>query len=141
MRLDVANTGDREVPDLAVTVETEPTTGGAAPVAFGTADDDPALAASARPVWVVDRGPAGGESAYVNTWTVGPLGSGRTRPVTWKLTAVRPGDYTVRWRLSPSLEGDAELADGTTSGEFRVRIDDAPVSATVDGDGEVVRGD
>jgi hypothetical protein len=141
MRLDVANTGDREVPDLAVTVETEPTTGGAAPVAFGTADDDPALAASARPVWVVDRGPAGGESAYVNTWTVGPLGSGRTRPVTWKLTAIRPGDYTVRWRLSPSLEGDAELADGTTSGEFQVRIDDAPVSATVNGDGEVVRGD
>ena len=91
-------------------------------------------------MWVVDSGPAGGESAYMNTWTVGPLGSGRTRTVTWKLTAVRPGDYTVRWRLSPALEGDAELADGTTSGEFRVRIDDAPVSATVNGDGEVVRG-
>ena len=39
-----------------MTVETEPTTGGAAPVAFGQADDDPALAASARPVWVVDAG-------------------------------------------------------------------------------------
>ncbi len=59
MRLDVENTGDREVPDLAVTVETEPTTGGAAPVSFGTADDNPALAASARPVWIVDRAPAG----------------------------------------------------------------------------------
>ncbi len=139
MRLDVANTGDREVPDLAVTVETEPTTGGAAPVAFGTADDDPALAASARPVWVVDRGPAGGESAYVNTWTVGPLGSGRTRPVTWKLTAVRPGDYTVRWRLSPALEGDVSLGDGRTDGTFDVTISDKPVPARVGADGEVVR--
>ena len=61
--------------------------------------------------------------------------------MTWKLTAVRPGRYTVAWRLSPALEGDAELADGNTSGEFRVRIDDAPVSATVNEDGEVVRGD
>ena len=42
LRLDVANTGDRAVPDLAVTVETEPSTEGAAPVAFGQADDDPA---------------------------------------------------------------------------------------------------
>ena len=61
--------------------------------------------------------------------------------MTWKLTAVRPGDYTVRWRLSPALEGDAELADGNTSGEFQVRIDDAPVSSTVGEDGDVVRGD
>jgi len=140
MRLDVANTGDREVPDLAVVVETAPTTEGAAPVAFGTGDDDPTLASSTRPVWVVDRPPAGGESAYVNTWTVGPLGSGRTRAVAWKLTAVQPGTYTVNWRLAPALEGDAELADGRTSGRFRVRIDDAPVSATVNGDGEVERG-
>ena len=95
LRLDVANTGDREVPDLAVTVETEPSTEGAAPVAFGEADDDPALADSARPVWVLDRGPAGGETAYVNTWATGPLGSGRTRALTWKLTAVRPGRYTL----------------------------------------------
>ena len=58
MRLDVANTGDREVPDLAVTVETEPTTGGAAPVAFGTADDDPALADERAPG--LDRRPRAG---------------------------------------------------------------------------------
>ena len=141
MRLDVRNAGDREVPDLAVVVETAPTTEGAAPVAFGTADDDPTLADSARPVWVVDRGPAGGESAYVNTWTVGPLGSGRTRALTWKLTAVQPGTYTVNWRLAPSVEGDTELADGRTSGRFRVQISDTPVAATVNGEGDVERGE
>ena len=120
MKLDVENTGDRAVPDLAVTVETEPATEGAAPVAFGEADDDPTLAASARPVWVVDEGPAGGDSAYVNTWAVGPLGAGRSRTVTWKLTAVRAGRYTVAWRLAPALEGDVELEDGRTTGEFAV---------------------
>ncbi len=141
LRLDVANTGDREVPDLAVTVETEPSTEGAAPVAFGEADDDPALADSARPVWVLDRGPSGGETAYVNTWATGPLGSGRTRALTWKLTAVRPGRYTLNWRLAPALVGDVELADGRTSGSFEVEISDEPVPARVGADGEVVRED
>jgi hypothetical protein len=139
LRLDVANTGDREVPDLAVTVETEPSTEGAAPVAFGEADDDPALADSARPVWVLDRGPSGGETAYVNTWATGPLGSGRTRALTWKLTAVRPGRYTLNWRLAPALLGDVELGDGRTSGSFEVEISDEPVPARVGADGEVVR--
>ena len=43
---------------------------------------------AARPVWVVDEGPAGGDSAYTNTWAVGPLAEGQTRTVEWKLTAV-----------------------------------------------------
>jgi hypothetical protein len=141
MKLRVRNTGDREVPDLAVTVETAPDTEGAAPVAFGEADDDPALAASARPVWVVDTPPAGGASAYVNTWSVGPLGAGRSRDVTWKLTAVKPGSYTVAWRLAPALEGDVQLDGDRTSGRFEVEISDEPVPARVGADGEVIRGD
>ena len=141
MKLRVRNTGDREVPDLAVTVETVPGTDGAAPVAFGQAGDDPALASSARPVWVLDTPPEGGASAYVNTWTLGPLGPGRSRTVTWKLTAVKPGRYTVGWRLAPAVVGDVELSGGRTSGEFDVEISDAPVPARVNDEGEVVRGD
>ena len=64
LRLRVANRGDRAVPDLAVTVETEPGSGGSAPAAFGQAGDDPALADSTRPIWIVDEGPQGGDSAY-----------------------------------------------------------------------------
>ena len=76
LTLEVENTGDRAVPDLAVTVETEPGQDGQAPVAFGQSTDDPTLAAGARPVWIVDEGPSGGDSAYTNTWAVGPLGRG-----------------------------------------------------------------
>ena len=140
LRLDVANRGDRAVPDLAVTVGTEPSTPGAAPVAFAQSSDDPALASSARPVWIVDEGPAGGDSAYVDTWAVGPLAKGQSRTVEWKLTAMEPGRYTVAWRIAPALEGDATLKGGRTKGEFAVTIDDKPVPARVDGDGDVVRG-
>jgi hypothetical protein len=139
LKLEVENTGDRAVPDLAVTVATEPGTEGQAPVAFGQSTDDPTLAASARPVWIVDEGPSGGDSAYANTWAVGPLGEGRTTTVEWKLTAAKAGRYTVNWRLAPALEGDVSLGDGRTEGEFDVTIADAPVPARVGADGEVER--
>jgi hypothetical protein len=139
LKLRVENTGDRAVPDLAVTVETAPGQDGQAPVAFGQSSDDPTLAASARPVWVVDEGPSGGTSAYVNTWAVGPLGEGQSKTVEWKLTAAKAGRYTVAWRLAPALEGDVSLGEGRTEGEFDVTISDAPVPARVGADGEVVR--
>ena len=141
LELEVENTGTRPVPELAVTVETEAAQEGQAPVAFGQGRDDPALASSARPVWVLDEGPSGGESAYTNTWAVGPLQAGGSRKVAWKLTAARAGRYTIAWRVAPALEGDVSLADGRTEGEFDVTIADEPVPARVGGDGEVVRGE
>ena len=141
LRLEVANRGDRAVPDLAVTVETATAAEGDAPAAFAQRDADPSLAAGDRPVWILDAGPAGGDSAYANTWATGPLGKGQSRTVEWRLTAVKPGRYTVAWRLAPALVGDVELGDGRTRGEFAVTIADEPVPARVNGDGEVVRGE
>jgi hypothetical protein len=141
LALEVANRGDRAVPDLAVTVETEPRRKGDAPVAFAQAADDPTLADARRPVWVVDEGPAGGDSAYANTWAVGPLAKGQTRTVAWRLTAMEPGRYRVRWRLAPALEGDVKLTGARTRGEFAVTIADEPVPARVNAAGDVVRGE
>ena len=142
MRLDVRNTDDRELPNLAVTVETEPANGDGAPIAFAQAADDARLADSGRPVWVVDRGPDGGTSAYTNTWAVGPVLPGETKTVEWLVTAVQPGDYTVNYRVSPGLDGKAVPADGQrTTGSFDVEISDEPVPARVGEDGEVVRGE
>ena len=92
------------------------------------------------PVWILDEGPTGGDSAYVNTWAVGALLAGQSRTVEWKLTAVEAGRYTVAWRIAPSLEG-GELTGGRTEGEFAVTISDRPVPARVDDDGDVVRGE
>lgn len=141
LRLEVANRGDRTVPELAVTVETEaPGDGGQAAVAFGQRSGDTARADSGEPVWVLDAGPAGGDSAHTNTWAVGPLGENETRTIAWDLTPVQAGTYTVTWRLAPALVGDATIGGDASSGEFEVTIDDEPVPARVGADGEVITG-
>jgi hypothetical protein len=141
MRIAVRNTDDRNLPNLAVTIDTESPGGGDPAGAFATSSTDTRLADPERPVWIVDRGPEGGDSGPGNTWAVGPVFPGQTREIEWRLTAVRPGDYTVNYRVSPGLHGKAVPANGqNTTGSFRVRISDEPVPARVNAKGEVVRG-
>jgi hypothetical protein len=140
MRLTVRNTDDRDLPNLAVTVETVPPSGGKAPTAFGQAASDVRLADPNRPVWIVDRDPEGGESAYTNTWAMGRMFPGETKDVEWRLTAVRAGTYKVNYRIAPGLNGKAVAAHGQhVTGSFDVTISDEPVPARVNGKGEVVR--
>ena len=142
MRLSVRNTDDRDLPNLAVTVETEPNAKGEAPTAFGVAGTDTRLADPTRPVWIVDQDPEGGQSAYTNTWAMGRMFAGETKEIEWRLTAVRPGTYTVNYRISPGLNGKAVPANGQkTTGSFHVTISDEPVPARVNAKGEVVRGE
>jgi hypothetical protein len=141
LRIAVRNADRRALPDVAVTVETRPARAGAAPLAFGQADSDTRLADTGKPIWIVDSGPKGGDTAYTNTWTLGQLSPGETKTFTWKLTAVKAGTYTVSYRVAPGLDGKARAARRTrTRGTFRVTISDQPVPARVDGNGDVVRG-
>lgn len=142
MRLSIRNTDDRNLPNLAVTIDTEAAGGGDPASAFAVTATDPRLADPDRPVWILDRGPEGGDAAATNTWAVGQVFPGQTRDVEWRLTAVRPGNYTVNYRVSPGLDGRAVPANGQrTTGSFRVRISDQPVPARVNAEGDVVRGD
>jgi hypothetical protein len=140
LRLAIRNTDDRDLPNLAVTIDTD-TPGDANPsTAFGTASTDARLADPNRPVWIVDRGPSGGDTASTNTWAVGPVFPGQTREIEWRVTAVRPGDYTVNYTVAPGLNGKSVAADReSASGSFEVSISDEPVPARVNGKGEVVR--
>jgi hypothetical protein len=141
LRLKVRNTDDRRLPNLAVTVETDAGGDGGAPSAFGQAETDTRLADPTRPIWIVDRQPEGGETAYTNTWALGPMSPGETKQIEWRVTAVRAGTYTIRYRVSPGLNGKAVPAQGQkTTGSFRVTISDKPVPAHVNAEGEVVRG-
>jgi hypothetical protein len=142
MKLTVRNTDDKELPNLAVTVETEPGVKGSAPTAFGEAGADTRLADANSPVWIVDRDPEGGQSAYTNTWVMGRMFAGETKDIEWRLTPVRPGTYTIKYRISPGLNGKAVPANGQkTTGSFRVTVSDEPVPARVNAKGEVVRGE
>jgi hypothetical protein len=141
LRLRVRNADTRALP-VAVTVETAPPRAGVAAVAFGQRGDATQLADPSRPVWVLDRGPAGGDTADVNTWSSGPLRPGETRLLTWRLVAAKAGSYTVGYRISPSLTGKSRAASGgRVAGSFRVRIDSEPVPAHVGDNGQVIRGE
>lgn len=140
LKMTVRNADDRELRNVAVTVETEPE-GDNAALAFGQGSTEADLADSGRPIWVLDEGPAGGEVATTNTWSAGTLRAGQEKELTWKLVASRPGRYTVGYRVSPGLTGRAQAAQGAnTAGSFEVTIDDEPVPARVGEDGEVERG-
>lgn len=144
LRIEVHNADRRSVPDVAVTVETRPNGAtGTAPEAFGAPDTaDTRLADDARPVWIVDDQPANGETAYTNTWALGTMFPGETKTFRWKLLPVKPGRYTVSWRVSPGLDGKARAAGGErVHGAFDVTIANKPVPARVDDNGNVVRGE
>ena len=142
MSIRVRNADTKAAPNVAVTVETDPGKPGEGTAAFGQRKDDPRLSDPVRPIWVVDNGPAGGDSAATNTWALGRLKAGETKEFRWKVTAVEPGSYTIKYRISPGLNGRARLASGgRTDGSFTVKIDDKPVPARVDGNGNVVRGE
>jgi hypothetical protein len=142
MRIQVHNPDSQTVPNVAVTVETKGAKPGDAPVSFAQSKDDSRLADQGRPVWVLDQGPKGGDSAYTNTWTLGPMKSGENKTFEWKLTAVEAGDYTIAYRVSPGLDDKAKLAEGSKArGQFTVNVSDKPVPARVNSKGQVVRGE
>lgn len=140
MRVRVRNRGSKTVPNVALTVKTRPRMPGGAPLSFAQSVDDARLADNERPVWIVDKGPKGGGTAYTNTWALGRLRPGKTKEFAWRLTAVEPGSYRIDYEVSPGLDGKAKLASGSKgSGSFRVRISDEPVDARVGEGGEVIR--
>jgi hypothetical protein len=147
----VRNASRKPAPNVAVTIATTPRGGGGggdgatgeemsgAEQAFSMDIEDPAAADRSRPIWVVDAGPPGGDTAYTNTWALGRLKAGETRRFVWRLTAVRPGRYRVSYAVFPGLTGKARVRDGTGQGAFKVAISDLPPQAGVDAAGNVVR--
>jgi hypothetical protein len=139
MTLRVRNTSTATIPNLAVTIDS-----------FSYVSDFPELASSKRPIWVVEQGPGavpkrpvqsqaisppgGGQTAYVNTWALGPLASGHTRTFAWRVAPVKPGIYTVHYTIAAGLAGRsrARLADGAIPhGHFKVAIAPRPPATHV----------
>jgi hypothetical protein len=142
LAISVRNADSKTAPDVAVTVETTAATAGESTVSFGQRSGDDQEADSARPVWILDSGPAGGDSAATNTWTLGRLAPNQSKTFRWRVTAVQAGNYTIDYRISPGLNGRARVAGGgRTQGSFKVSIAGDPVPARVDGNGNVVRGE
>jgi hypothetical protein len=149
MVLRVRNTGTRTVPNVAITVDS-----------FNYTATTPELAANKRPVWAIEQGPGlaasppvqsqevsalgGGQTAYVNTWALGPLAPGHTQTFSWRVVPVKPGTHTVRFAVAAGLAGRARAAlssGGAVQGRFNVDIAPAPPTTHVDpSTGKIVAG-
>jgi hypothetical protein len=134
LALQVRNTGQRAVPDLAVTIDS-----------FDYTSPYPGLADNKRPVWVIERGAGGianppvesdevspvggGQTAYVNTWAFGALPAGATRTLSWNVVPVKSGAWTVHYTVAAGLAGKAKAIlqhGGPVKGQFAVDIASAP---------------
>jgi hypothetical protein len=130
MEITVRNADSKRIPNVAITVKS-----------FQQKSDNPDLADPSRPVFIVNRAPRGGDTAYVDTYALGSLRPGRTKTFTWNVTAVKAGPYKLDWRVAAGLDGKAkaELADGGIArGTFRGRISSEPPDTRVADDGTTV---
>jgi hypothetical protein len=157
LRLEIENSGDKQVPNLAVTIWTGDDKGGGG--SFDIASDQPGLADPNRPVWILESGypklatssdesatdldaapTSGADVAETDTFAFGPLDAGDSRDIVWRVTPVQPGTYTLHYELAAGLTGKAKAVgeDGSpVEGEFAVTITDKPARATVDSSGQV----
>ncbi len=132
--LSVRNTSAKTVPNVAVTIDS-----------FDYASTYPELSDNRRPVWVIERGPGaiakppvrtqevsppgGGQTAYVNTWALGPLAPGQVRSFVWNVVPVKPGLHVVHYSIVAGLGGKAKaltLGPIPLKGRFPVVVSKAP---------------
>jgi hypothetical protein len=138
LTLSVENSGDKAIPDLAVTIFTtsDASTGesgstGTGTTSTGTASQElptvqgsfsvrseqQGLAIPFRPVWILEEGfpklagqtaSAGAEAAQTDTFSFGSLDANQTRDMVWNVTPVQAGTYTVHYRVAAGLQGKAK---------------------------------
>ena len=137
----------KAIPNIALTVR-----------GFSTQLDNDDLADPGRPQFVIngvpkdigtfpeskEAAPKGGETAYVDTWALGPLKAGEQKSFRWNVTAVRPGPYRLRYRVAAGLDGKAKAVglDGRApAGLFLgTVVDKAPDTRIADDGKTVVEG-
>lgn len=150
MKIDVRNDGTKTVPALTVTVNIEGKEGEAASIPFAVHVPDPGLASGDRPAWVLaatyprlagSSTPGGAETSSPKTYSFGALKPGKSVAAVWKLSAVRPGNYTVAYEVGAGLDGEAKAktAGGVTpGGSFVAEITTKLPETEVNAAGEIV---
>lgn len=120
----VRNPGTETIPNVAMTVD-----------GFANPDAVPGAADPQRPIWIVNAGPLGGKTAYVNTWALGPLKPGQSRVFTWSVTSTVPGTHTLSYRVAGGLNGNARAVtagNGVPQRSVTARVTRRPRTSTVD---------
>jgi hypothetical protein len=126
----VKNVDSKTIPNIAVTVKS-----------FDQRSNDPNLADPRRPVFILNTGPHGGDTAYVGTWALGALPPGETKVFTWDVTAVVAKPYRLQYAVSAGLNGKARAilaSGGRPTGVFTGAISGKAPQAYVNDAGKVV---
>ena len=130
MVITVKNVDTKTIPNIAVTVKD-----------FDRRSSDPNLADPRRPIFVVNTGPRGGDTAYVGTSALGPLAPGQTKSFVWDVTAVVAGPYKLDYMVAAGLNGKAKAVlagGGLPGGTFSGKISSAAPKAKVADDGHTI---
>lgn len=143
MKIVVRNADSKAIPNVAVTITNDDDAKGGG--GFATRSDTADLADASRPLWIVDEGPHGGDTAYVSTWALGRLAPGATKTFEWHVTPVVAGSHSLRWHVAAGLNGKAvaRTEGGKDAvGVFPVDVSREPAAVTVDPKtGDVVSAD
>ncbi len=124
LKITISNVGRQQIPNIALTVN-----------GLNYRTTEPGVADPLRPLWVVNAGPLGGTTAYVNTWALGALNAGDERSFIWSLGATQPGTHTLDYRVAAGLNGKARAvtASGTVAaGTITANVTRRPRDAVVD---------
>ena len=150
LRLGVRNTGKRTVPGLTVTFTIAGKQGVESSLPFGVSDQGGELAQAERPVWVLAqtyprlRGSSssgGASTSNRKTFDFGEVKPGKTVQAVWKLSAVRPGKYTLLYTVDAGLSGKAKAKTTggvTPGGSFTADISEELPETEVTDSGEIV---
>lgn len=135
MIVTVKNVDRKPLPNPSVTVDS-----------FNRNSTQANLADASRPVFIVNRGPRGGQTANQATSAFGhQLLPGQVATFKWSVTAVQAGPYKIKWTVSAGLFGKAIAVDTAgrenPSGLFVGKINNAAPHSTVNfKNGKTVEG-
>ena len=150
MKIDVRNSGKKTIPALTLTVNIEGKEGEEARIPFAVHDPQVGLANGDRPVWVLSAtyprlvgssAPGGAETSAPKTYSFGEVAPGKSVEAVWKLSAVRPGKYTVGYEVDAGLSGEAKAKTSSgvaPGGSFVADITTELPETEVNGAGEIV---
>lgn len=150
LKLGIRNSGQRTVPGLTVTFTVAGKRGVESSLPFGVNEPQADLAAPERPVWVLAQTyprlqgssePGGATTSNRKTFDFGPLRPGETTRAVWKLSAVRPGKFTLLYTIDASVSGKARAKTSggvTPGGSFTARISSELPETEVTDSGEIV---
>lgn len=143
----VRNSGEETIPTINVVIDLP---GLDSTLPFAYADQQEGLAMNQRPVWVLEEGwpkladttgRGGTTTASRMTFEFGELDAGDTANMVWRLTAVRPGNYLLRYQIGAGLGTDIRAVDANGNqpeGQLRARIDGVARLTEINEKGQVV---